>query len=281
MSIIKGALYIIATPIGNLADLSPRARMVLAKVDLIVAEDTRHSKPMLQHFGIATPIRAYHDHNERRQTPVLIQSLRKQKSIALISDAGTPLLCDPGYHLVSAAHAAKIQVVPIPGPSALISALSASGFSLTNFLFEGYLPTKKTARKERMTTLSNIEKTLAFYEAPHRILACLEDATICFGADRQAALVKEISKSHEYVRRGALKEILSWLRADKSHCKGEFVLVIQGVKQAQQDNTEIIRILKLLLPSHSIKEASGLTAEITRRKKNEIYKLAMALKDQI
>jgi len=184
MSITKGTLYIVATPIGNLGDLSPRAKSVLENVELIVAEDTRHSKPMLNQFDIKTKIRAYHDHNERKQAPVLIQQLQAGVSIALISDAGTPLICDPGYHLVLAAHAAELQVIPVPGPTALISALSVAGFSSEKFIFEGYLPAKKTARQQRLQLLKNETRTLVFYEAPHRISASIEAAMSCFGSEQ-------------------------------------------------------------------------------------------------
>ncbi len=279
MSIIKGALYIVATPIGNLEDLSPRAKMVLENVDLIVAEDTRHSKPMLNQFGIKTKIRAYHDHNERTQAPVLIQQLQAGTSVALISDAGTPMICDPGYHLLVAAHAAEIKVIPIPGPSALISALSVSGFSSEKFIFEGYLPTKKTARRQRLQLLKKETSTVVFYEAPHRILACIEDAISCFGAERQAVIAKEITKLHENIQRATLAEILEWLNSDRNLSKGEFVVVIQGDKADQFDTQEANRVLKILLADHSVKEAAKLTSEIMQGNRNDIYKLAMDLKD--
>ena len=278
MSIIKGALYIVATPIGNLEDLSPRAKMVLENVDLIVAEDTRHSKPMLNQYGIKTKIRAYHDYNERTQAPVLIQQLQAGASIALISDAGTPLICDPGYHLLVAAHAAEIKVIPIPGPSALISALSVAGFSSEKFIFEGYLPAKKMARRQRLQLLKNEIRTVVFYEAPHRILACIEDAIICFGSERQAVVAKEISKMHENIKRASLAEILEWLNSDKDLSKGEFVVVIQGDKVDQFNRQEANRILKILLADHSVKEAAKLTSEIMQGNRNDIYKLAMDLK---
>ncbi len=280
MSIIKGALYIVATPIGNLEDLSPRAKMVLENVDLIVAEDTRHSKPMLNQFGIETKVRAYHDHNEREQTPALIQQLQTGDSIALISDAGTPLICDPGYHLVVAAHAVDIKVIPVPGPSALISALSAAGFSTEKFIFEGYLPAKTSARQQRMQLFKDENRTLVFYEAPHRIIASIEDAINCFGSERQAVLAKEITKLHENIRRGTLPELLEWLNSDKDLSKGEFVVVIQGNKETVLDEVETTRVLKLLLVDHSFKEAIKLTCEITHSKKNDVYKLAMELKDK-
>jgi 16S rRNA (cytidine1402-2'-O)-methyltransferase len=280
VSIIKGALYIVATPIGNLEDLSPRAKMVLENVDLIVAEDTRHSKPMLNQFGIGTKISAYHDHNERSQTPVLIEQLQAGASIALISDAGTPLICDPGYHLLLAAHAEKIKIIPIPGPSALISALSVAGFSSEKFIFEGYLPARKTARRQRLQELKNETRTLVFYEAPHRILASIKDAIICFGGERQAVIAKEITKRHENIQRGTLPGLLDWLHSDKDLTKGEFVVVIQGDKTSQFDTQEASRILKILLADHSVKEAAKLTSEIMQGNRNDIYKLAMDLKEK-
>jgi len=279
VSIIKGALYIVATPIGNLEDLSPRAKAVLENVDLIVAEDTRHSKPMLNQFGIKTKVRAYHDHNERAQTPLLIEQLQAGASIALISDAGTPLICDPGYHLLLAAHAEKIKVIPVPGPSALISALSVAGFSSEKFVFEGYLPAKTTARQQRLQQLKDETRTLVFYEAPHRILASIEDAIICYGGERQTVIAKEISKQHENIQRGTLSGLLDWLHSDKDLIKGEFVVVIQGDKTSQFNIQEASRILKILLADHSVKQAAKLTSEIMQGNRNDIYKLAMEIKD--
>jgi len=254
--------------------------MVLENVDLIVAEDTRHSKPMLNQFGIETKISAYHDYNERSQTPVLIEQLQAGASIALISDAGTPLICDPGYHLLLAAHAEKIKVIPIPGPSALISALSVAGFSSEKFIFEGYLPARKTARQQRLQELKNETRTLVFFEAPHRILASIEDAIICFGGERQAVIAKEITKRHENIQRGTLPGLLDWLYSDKDLTKGEFVVVIQGDKTSEFDTQEASRILKLLLADHSVKEAAKLTSEIMQGNRNDIYKLAMDLKEK-
>ena len=211
--------------------------------ELIVAEDTRHSKSMLNHFGIETKIRAYHDHNERQQTPILIEQLQGGASIALISDAGTPLICDPGYHLLIAAHAEKIKMIPIPSPSALISALSVAGFSSKRFIFEGYLPARQTARQRRLQQLKHEDRTLVFYEAPHRILASIEDAIACYGSEREAVIAcygsereaviaKEITKQHENIQRGTLVKLLEWLHSDKDLTKGEFVVVIQVIKQS-------------------------------------------------
>ncbi len=277
VSIIKGALYIVATPIGNLGDLSPRAKKVLENVDLIVAEDTRHSKPMLNKCGIETKILAYHDHNERMQTPVLIKKLQAGLSIALISDAGTPLICDPGYHLLLAAHAEELKVIPVPGPSALISALSVAGFSAERFIFEGYLPNRRIARQRRLQTLKNEIRTLVFYEAPHRIVSSVEDVIICFGAKRQAVIAKEMSKQHEHIQRGTLQGLLDWLCSDKSLSKGEFVVLIEGCKTMPFDTQEASRILKILLADHSATQAARLTSEIMQGNRNDIYKLAMDL----
>jgi 16S rRNA (cytidine1402-2'-O)-methyltransferase len=279
VSIIKGALYIVATPIGNLEDLSPRAISVLKHVDLIVAEDTRHSKPMLNQFGIETKIRAYHDHNEREQTPKLIELLQQGHSIALISDAGTPLICDPGYHLLGAAHAEKIKVIPVPGASAMVSALSASGFSAEKFIFEGYLPVKQVARQTRMQALQTEARTMVFHEVPHRIINFMEDSIDCFGASRQAVIAKEITKLHETIYRDSLENILLWLKEDAVRCKGEFVVVIQGEKTDQFDSAEAKRILQILLKDHSVKDAVKLATEILNGKKNELYKIAMDLKE--
>ncbi len=209
---------------------------------------------------------------------MLIQQLQGGASIALISDAGTPLICDPGYHLVLAAHTAGLQVIPISGPSALISALSAAGFSSEKFIFEGYLPARKIARQQRLQLLKDETRTLVIYEVPHRIFASIEAMITCFGGGRQAVIAKEITKLHEKIRRGTLAELMQWLHSDKDLSKGEFVIVIQGAKEISLDELEARRILKILLADRTFKEAIRLTSEITRGKKNDIYKLAMALK---
>ncbi|MEE9552032.1 MAG: 16S rRNA (cytidine(1402)-2'-O)-methyltransferase, partial [Gammaproteobacteria bacterium] len=201
MSIISGSLYVVSTPIGNLQDLSPRAALILKNVDLIVAEDTRHSGVMLRNIGVDTPMLAYHDHNERQQVPALILRLQKSETIALVSDAGTPLINDPGYHLVVAAHLKGIRVIPVPGPSALISALSVAGLATDRFIFEGYLPAKKVARMNRLRELATETRTMIFYEAPHRIIKSIDDAVSCFGSERMSALLKELTKLHETVYR--------------------------------------------------------------------------------
>ncbi len=277
---IKGALYIVATPIGNLEDFSRRAENVLANVDLIMAEDTRHSQRLLHRFNITTEVRTYRDHNERQETPFLIRQLQAGTSIALIADAGTPLICDPGYHLVRAAHTAQIRVIPVPGATALMSALSVAGFSADKFVFEGFIPEKQIARRRCFERLKDESRTLVFYEVPHRIIDSLADAVGCFGEARPAVLAKEITKLHENIRRGGLGTLLDWLESDAPLSKGEFVVVIQGQEAIAPDELEARRILKILLAKYTLKEAVALTAEITRIRKNRVYSLAMALKSE-
>ena len=279
MSIIPGSLYIVATPIGNLEDLSPRALEILGNVDLILAEDTRHSTQLLHHYGVHTPMQAYHDHNERKLVSRIISRLHKNETIALISDAGTPLISDPGYHLVTAAHAEGIKVVPIPGPSALISALSVSGIATDRFVFEGYLPARQAARRNRLYDLATEQRTLVFFEAPHRIVQCVEDAVSCLGSDRKATLAKELTKQYETVRKDTLINLLDWLDKDDKLQKGEFVLIIAGASEAELNEIEAVRVLKILLQSLSVKEAATFAAEILHDNRNRMYKLAIMLKE--
>ena len=277
MSVISGALYIVATPIGNLEDLSHRAQTVLNAVDIILAEDTRHSRPMLKRYNINTRLQSYHDHNERAKTPRLIKRLLQQQSLALICDAGTPLICDPGYHITVSAHEAGIRVIPIPGPSALTTALSASGFTANQFIFAGYPPAKQIARRQWMQKLANDTRTLVFYETPHRIGACLQDAVRCFGEQRTAALVKELSKYYEHICRDNLGNIANSLNQER--VQGEFVIILAGAPETRLDEQEATRILKLLLEKMSFKDAITLACDITKGKKNELYQLAIALKN--
>lgn len=278
---MTGILYVVSTPIGNLNDLSPRAKITLENVALIVAEDTRHSGYMLNQFGIKTKIISYHEHNEYKQSAPIIKALQAGTSVALISDAGTPLIADPGCHLLRAAHAAQIKVIPVPGPSALISALSVAGFPANQFIFEGYLPNKTAARRRHLELLRDEPRTLVFYEAPHRILSSINDLISCFGTLRQAVIAKEISKLYENIKPGTLTDLLTWLRSDEKLIKGEFVIVVQGY---QTDNTleqfdlqEARRILKILLAEHSVKVAAHLASKIMQGNKNQIYKLAIEL----
>ena len=281
MSNQTGALYVVATPIGNLEDISDRARAVLAAVDLIAVEDTRHSKKLLSVLGIKTPMQAYHDFNERDAAAKLLERLKQGRDIALISDAGTPLINDPGYHIVSMAHEHNIRVIPVPGPSALICALSASGLPVNRFTFEGYAPEKQAARRQHMQMLCNETRTIVFYETPHRIMAFMEDAIACFGPDRVITIARELTKKYETIRKGTLTELQVWMRENEEQCKGEFVVLIEGVdSEVSSDEAEIRRILAVLLRSLPVKEAAAMAAEITGGKKNDLYKLALVLKDQ-
>lgn len=274
----QGTLYVVATPIGNLADMSPRAMEVLGQVSVIAAEDTRHSQHLLAHFAIRTPLTAYHDHNEAQQTPVLIDKLRNGASIALISDAGTPLLSDPGYRLVNAAHEAGIQVSPLPGPCAAIAALSAAGLATDRFMFAGFAPAKTTARKQFFEGLVRETATLVFYESSHRIVDSLQDMRDVLGGQRLILLAREISKTFETLHRTDLATLCEWVQADANQQKGEFVLVVQGAdKQAAGAALDVAAVLGILLEELPLKQASALAARITGEKKNQVYKMALEL----
>lgn len=274
-------LYIVATPIGNLQDLSPRAQSILHHVDFIAAEDTRHSRHLLGHFGITTPLQSLHEHNERAQSSKILQFLSVGKNIALISDAGTPLISDPGGYLVNKALAEKFTVIPIPGPSALISALSVAGLPIERFVFEGFLSPK--ARQQRLNAIAHESRTLIFYEAPHRILACLNDMIQVFGAERTAVLCKELTKVFETVHRDSLLGISNWLNAKVERQKGEFVLVVQGAPKPDNKalTPETQRIFQLLRQELSLKQAAKLTSEITGISKNILYNFGIQAKDNL
>jgi 16S rRNA (cytidine1402-2'-O)-methyltransferase len=272
---LSGVLYIVATPIGNLGDISERAVEVLKQADLIAAEDTRHSKTLLERFGIKTKVTAYHEHNEEKVTQQLIQQIENGESIALISDAGTPLINDPGYNLVVSAHDNQIQVVPIPGPSAIITALSASGLPTNKFIYEGYLPAKSEARKTRLNELKNESRTLVLYEAPHRIIESLKIMQEVFGAKRRVTIARELTKQFEQIVRAPLNEINEKLASEEIKHKGEFVVIVEGAKELAISDEEVLRINKILSEKLSPKDAAGLTAKITGKKKNDVYKLAL------
>ena len=275
----EGILYIVATPIGNLQDISLRAVEILKAVDCIVAEDTRHSQPLLQHFAIATPALALHDHNERDRSQQLISRLQKGESIALISDAGTPLISDPGYYLVRETRLANIKVVPIPGACAAIAALSAAGLATDRFIFEGFLPAKVVARNHRLTELGEESRTMIFYEAPHRILDLLTSLQQVFGADRQAVIAREITKMFETIKSGTVSELLDFVNADSNQQRGEIVVIVDGLKEASDASMQnMLRMLKILMADLPLKQAAELTAKITGHKKNEVYDMALKLK---
>lgn len=276
----KGVLYVVATPIGNLEDWSPRAIATLKTVAVVAAEDTRHSGRLLQHFNIPTRLVAVHDHNEAGRVQGLIGQLEAGEDIALISDAGTPLISDPGYRLVAAAQVAGLKVVPVPGACAAIAALSAAGLPSDRFIFEGFLPARSSARRERLQQLRPEPRTLMFYEAPHRIVECLEDMVAVIGGERRIALARELTKAFETVRQYSLTEMLAWVRADPDQQRGEIVLVLEGMPEqvGEQDWTEPDRVLGVLLAELPVKQAAAMAAGITGLKKNALYERALLLK---
>ena len=273
-----GKLYVVATPIGNLSDISQRALDVLKQVDLIAAEDTRHSARLMDTYAIKTPLKAYHDHNEEYQSGVLVEQLLAGKEIALISDAGTPLINDPGYRLLSAVHDADIPVVPVPGANAAIALLSVSGLAVNSFTFEGFPPVKSQQRQEYYAKWLKSPKAHVFYESSHRIVESLKDALSVLGADRQVAMGREITKTFETIKRCSLAELCEFVQADNNQQKGEFVIV---VSRAEEDESaadiEIHDMLEKLLPILSVKQASQVAAALTGKKKNKIYQLALEM----
>lgn len=273
-----GKLYVVATPIGNLDDISPRALRTLREVALIAAEDTRHSIRLLQHFGITTVLAACHDHNEREQGGRFVARLLAGDDVALISDAGTPLISDPGYHLVRQVRAAGIEVVPVPGPSALIAALSAAGLPSDRFIFEGFLPAKAAARRGRLDLLKEEPRTLIFYEAPHRVLESVQDMASLFGKDRHAVLARELTKTFETLKGAPLGELAEWIAADSNQQRGECVLLVTGWQAPEGEDAisgEVLRVLDLLLGELPVKRAAALAAEITGVRKNLLYQAAL------
>lgn len=275
-----GTLYIVATPIGNLKDISLRAVEVLQTVDCIAAEDTRHSRHLLQHLGIKTPLLSLHAHNEEERAGSLLERLQRGESIALISDAGTPLISDPGSILVKKIKNAGVAIVPIPGACALIAALSVSGLPTDRFIFEGFLPTKAKLRKERLEALVSEPRTLIFYEAPHRILGFLEEIKQIFGPDRQMVLARELTKVFETVRAGLIGEIVDWVRQDNNQQRGEIVVLIAGAKETSTASACLSsdNILKILLESLPVKQAVEMAAKMTNEKKNHLYERALQIK---
>ncbi len=276
-SLLETALYVVATPIGNLGDMVPRAVEVLQKVDVIAAEDTRHSSRLMNHFSIDTPLVAYHDHTDERQVSQLVNRLQQGESIALISDAGTPLVSDPGYRLVHAARKAGIRVVPIPGACAMVAALSASGLPSDRFSFEGFLPAKSGQRINRLKPLLVDDRTLIFYEAPHRIEACLRDMAEVFGEQREAVIAREITKTFETISGGSLLELSAFVASDPNQRKGEMVVMVRGKPKVTEQtiDNEAERVMTILLKDLSVKQASQLGAEITGLKKKALYQWAL------
>ncbi len=268
-----GTLYVVATPIGNLGDMTPRAVEILRSVTVVAAEDTRHSAGLLRHFGIDTPLVALHEHNEREASGALLARMQQGEDIALISDAGTPLISDPGFPLTRLAHDAGVKVVPVPGASALIAALSAAGLPTDRFVFEGFLPAKRGARHSALEALQAERRTLAFYEAPHRLLESLQDMVEVFGADRLAVLARELTKTFETIRRAPLGELLEFVAGDADQQRGEIVLLVHGAPEpeAAELSDEARRVAQLLAAELPVKQAAALTAQLTGAKKNTVY----------
>ncbi|MGH8215803.1 MAG: 16S rRNA (cytidine(1402)-2'-O)-methyltransferase [Rhodanobacteraceae bacterium] len=267
-----GTLWVVATPIGNLGDLSDRAREVLRDVAVVAAEDTRHTRPLLKHFGIPTPLTALHEHNERAAVPALLARLEGGEDAALVSDAGTPLISDPGFRLVRAAREAGLQVSPVPGACAAIAALSVAGLPSDRFVFEGFLPAKSAARRARLRTLAGEPRTLVFYESSHRIDGCCADLVDAFGAEREAALLREITKLHETHLGSTLGEIAVRVADDPEQRMGEFVLVVAGRgEDADAKLAEGQRVYALLRAELAPAQSAKLAAAISGAPRKALY----------
>ncbi len=278
MSLPSGTLFIVATPIGHREDISARALETLRTVDLIAAEDTRNSGLLMQHYGIRTPLTALHEHNERSASSVLMQKMQSGLSVALISDAGTPAISDPGALLVEEALSGGVRVVPIPGPSAVTTLLSASGFSARHFFFYGFLPVKAGARTRELQTLKGLQATLVFYEAPHRIRECLTALAEVLGGERRIVIGRELTKLFETVHRTTLAEALPWIDADPNHQRGEFVLAVEGAEQpADQDPARHDALLLALLEKLSLGDAVRIAMQVTGTGRKMLYERALKL----
>ena len=277
----NGTLYIVATPIGNLSDITAHAIDCLKSVAIIACEDTRTSGKLLNHFNIPTKTWAYHDHNAEVQTPKLIEILQSGQSIALISDAGTPLISDPGFRLVRACHQAGIKVSPVVGASAAIAALSVAGLPSDKFYFYGFLPAKTTGRQSELTKIKDLTATLIFYEAPHRIVECIDDMITVLGDNRQVTFCREITKTFETIYPSTLGELKAFVASDANQQKGEMVLVVAGANDSVNDEGKHDALLKRLLQDLSVKKAAQLASDITGTKKNALYERALILKEHL
>jgi 16S rRNA (cytidine1402-2'-O)-methyltransferase len=275
---MPGTLYVVATPIGNLADLTPRAREVLASVALIAAEDTRHTRQLLQSCGISTALTSLHEHNEALKSAELVARLARGESIALVSDAGTPLVSDPGFDLVAAARGAGVAVVAIPGACAAIAALSVAGLPTDRFVFEGFLPAKTAARSERLEQLAHEQRTMIFYEAPHRLAEALRDMTRIFGAERSASISRELTKRFETTYSGTLAQLDAAAERDSDMSRGEIVIVVSGAPStATTLELDSNALLRALLEELSPSQAAKVAARVTGGKRSELYEAALRL----
>jgi 16S rRNA (cytidine1402-2'-O)-methyltransferase len=280
-----GTLFLVATPIGNLGDLSPRACEVLRDADLLLAEDTRHTAQLLHACGIQRPagtLESLHEHNERSRAAAVVQRLQAGKTVALASDAGTPLVSDPGAALVGAAVAAGVEVVAVPGPCAAIAALTLAALPATSFTFEGFLPPRAAARREKLQDLAVESRTLVFYEAPHRLRESLEDLAAVFGVERPAAVARELTKKFETVYRGTLGSLAQLAARDAGMTRGEIVLVVQGAAgRAAADDADADRVLRALLEELPVSQAARLAAQITGRPRKDLYERALRLRASV
>lgn len=276
-----GILYVLATPIGNLGDITLRALEILKSVDGVAAEDTRHTAGLLSHFGLSKKLIAVHEHNEHQSAEKLLARLNAGENIALVTDAGTPGISDPGAIVVDFARKAGVKVVPIPGASAVIAAMSASGITQNGFLFHGFLPASGGARRKALEALKSQTVTVVFYEAPHRILESIMDMQAVLGGERRITFARELTKTFETIYSCSLADAEAWLKNDTNQQRGEFVLLVEAAteKMAESFSEEVVRILKLLLADLPLKQAVKLTAEITHEKKNDLYEFALTLKN--
>lgn len=277
---MSGTLFIVATPIGNLEDLAPRARQTLADVDLIAAEDTRHTGRLLSHIGVKTRLLALHDYNEQQMAAKVVERLAAGKSVALVSDAGTPLVSDPGYRLVQAAHRRGIIVSPVPGTSALTAALSAAGLPTDRFCFEGFLPTKQVARRTAMSKLVNESRTLVFYESVHRICEFVQDLARIFGGDRAAFIGRELTKRHEQCVHSTLAGLCEQIADETIIRKGEFVIVVAGCRDQGVPSIDVDRLLRELAGAMPSKQAAAIAARVTGQKRNLMYQRLLQLAER-
>jgi 16S rRNA (cytidine1402-2'-O)-methyltransferase len=274
---VKAGLYVVATPIGNLGDITHRALEVLGSVDIIAAEDTRHSRRLLQHFNIETPLVAYHDHSDERATAKIVEQLCDGKAVALISDAGTPLISDPGYRLVREVQDAGVPVMPIPGACAAVAALSACGLPTDRFLFEGFLPAKSGTRANRLQALAKQPATLVFYEAPHRIRESVDAMVEAFGREREAVIAREVSKAFETIHRAPLAQLLQFIDGDTNQQRGEIVLMVAGWREEQEGlSPEVEQLLRRLAEELPAKRAAAVVADITGLRKKALYQVLIS-----
>lgn len=275
----KGRLFVVATPIGNLGDVSARALESLRCADLVLCEDTRVSRRLLDAHGVEARLSSLHEHNEQRRVAQLVRTLREGRTIALISDAGTPTISDPGRRLVAAAHKAGIPITSVPGPNAAAAALAGAGLDADRFVFEGFPPSRKAARRARFEELKRETRTIVLYEAPHRVTVTIEDLTLILGADRRACLAKELTKVNERFVHGSLKEIGRWLAGDARRCKGEFVVVVAGATGEETAGLDVAAedLLKVLLQHLPARTASRVVAGLGGGRRNELYRKALKL----